>query len=281
MVRETIECRGISEEAVLRAMRVVPRHEFVLEGERDYAYGDYPLPIGHGQTISQPYIVALMTELLELKDGDKVLEVGTGSGYQAAILAELPGVDVYTIEIIPELAEGAQQRLEELGYRAVHCRQGDGYHGWPEQAPFDAILVAAAPLRPPQPLLDQLADGGRLVVPVGKAGSFQTLWKFVKQPGGEIEAAFQARPALESIVGYNLYQGMVRAFDSHGAGPFLCDPALTIVGPNHLAVSFLPDTGDQYYLVTAWNGDPVDGQEGTVGAGRDPAESTCDPVNNN
>ena len=184
---ETIEKRGITDEDVLRAMRAVPRHLFVPQNEQPHAYGDFPLPIGHGQTISQPYIVALMTDLLELQDGDRVLEVGTGSGYQAAILAEIPGIQVYTIEIIPDLAASARERFESLGYTGVHCRQGDGYYGWPEQAPFDAIVVTAAPDHVPQPLVDQLAVGGRLVVPVGPSGGYQTLWKFVKQPDGELE----------------------------------------------------------------------------------------------
>ena len=188
MVIETIERRGITDEDVLRAMRAVPRHLFVPEAERDYAYGDFPLPIGYGQTISQPYIVALMTDLLELKEGDKVLEIGTGSGYQAAILAEMPGVEVYTLEIVPALAESACQRLESLGYITVHCKQGDGYYGWPEHAPFDAIIVTAAPDHMPQPLADQLAEGGRMVIPIGPPGGYQTLWKFVKQPDGELQA---------------------------------------------------------------------------------------------
>jgi len=187
MVIETIERRGITDEDVLRAMRAVPRHLFVPEEERDYAYGDFPLPIGYGQTISQPYIVALMTELLEVKEGDKVLEIGTGSGYQAAILAEIPGGEVYTIEIIPALAEISRQRLESLG-TGVHCRQEDGYYGWPENSPFDAIIVTAAPDHVPQPLVDQLAEGGRMVIPIGPPGSYQTLWKFVKQPDGELQA---------------------------------------------------------------------------------------------
>lgn len=187
MVIETIERRGVTDEDVLNAMRTVPRHLFVPEGEQDYAYGDHPLPIGYGQTISQPYIVALMTDLLELRQGDKVLEVGTGSGYQAAILAEIPSIEVYTIEIIPELAESAQERLESLGYTDVHCRQGDGYYGWPQYAPFDAIVVTAAPDHVPQPLVDQLAPGGRMVIPVGPPGGYQTLWKLVKQPDGEVK----------------------------------------------------------------------------------------------
>jgi protein-L-isoaspartate(D-aspartate) O-methyltransferase len=188
MVLETIERRGITDEDVLNAMRAVPRHLFVPENEQDYAYGDHPLPIGYGQTISQPYIVALMTEMLELKEGDKVLEVGTGSAYQAAILAEIPNVEIYTIEIVPELAESARERLESLGYANVYCKQGDGYFGWPEHGPFDAIIVTAAPDHMPQPLADQLAKGGRLVIPIGPPGGYQTLWKFVRQPDGELKA---------------------------------------------------------------------------------------------
>ena len=186
MVIETIERRGITDEDVLNAMHAVPRHLFVPESEQDYAYGDYPLPIGYGQTISQPYIVALMTELLGLKEGDKVLEVGTGSGYQAAILGEIPGIEVYTIEIIPELAESARERLEGLDYSHIHCREADGYYGWQEEEPFDAIIVTAAPDHIPQPLVDQLAVGGRMVIPVGPPGSYQTLWKLVKQSDGEV-----------------------------------------------------------------------------------------------
>ncbi|MFQ6102276.1 MAG: protein-L-isoaspartate(D-aspartate) O-methyltransferase [Anaerolineae bacterium] len=201
MVIETIERRGITDEDVLRAMRSVPRHLFVSENEQDYAYGDYPLPIGYGQTISQPYIVALMTELLELKEGDKVLEIGTGSGYQAAILAEIPEVEVYTIEIIPELAGNARERLESLGYTDVHCKQGDGYYGWPEHAPFEAIIVTAAPDHVPQPLADQLAAGGRMVIPVGPPGGYQTLWKFVKQPDGELQAFNMGGVAFVPLTG--------------------------------------------------------------------------------
>jgi len=185
---QTIKRRGITNEEVLNAMRAVPRHLFVPQEEREHAYGDFPLPIGCGQTISQPYIVALMTELLELKEEDKVLEVGTGSGYQSAILAEIPGVEVYTIEIIPELAESARERLRNLGYADTHCKQGDGYYGWPEYAPFDSIIVTAAPDHAPQSLKLQLAKGGRMVIPVGPQGRYQTLWKFVKQPDGELRA---------------------------------------------------------------------------------------------
>ena len=149
----------------------------------DNAYDDNPLPIGYGQTISQPYIVAWMTELLELQPGDKVLEIGTGSGYQAAVLAELGTVQVYSIEIIPELAERAASTLERLGYAQVKTKQGDGYYGWSEYAPFDAIIVTAAPDHLPSPLAAQLSEGGRLVIPIGHPGFWQTLWKFVYVEG--------------------------------------------------------------------------------------------------
>ncbi|MGD2143723.1 MAG: protein-L-isoaspartate(D-aspartate) O-methyltransferase [Anaerolineae bacterium] len=188
MVVETIKNRGITDEDVLQAMEHVPRHLFVPEDQRSAAYGDYPLPIGFGQTISQPYIVALMTDLLELKEGDKVLEIGTGSGYQAAVLAEIPGVEVYTIEIVPQLAERSKKTLKELRYTDVHCAQADGYYGWPEHAPFDAIVVTAAPDHVPRPLADQLAVGGHMVIPIGPRGGYQTLWQFVKQPDGELKA---------------------------------------------------------------------------------------------
>lgn len=166
MVETQIESRDVVDRRVLDAMRHVPRHRFISPALWDEAYEDHPLPIGHGQTISQPYIVAKMTELARVKQGDKVLEVGTGSGYQAAVLAEA-GAHVFTIEIIPELAREAATTLAALGYGRVQCRQGDGYRGWPEHAPFDAILVTAAPSTVPAPLLEQLAAGGRLVIPVG------------------------------------------------------------------------------------------------------------------
>jgi protein-L-isoaspartate(D-aspartate) O-methyltransferase len=183
MVARTIEARGVSDPKVLRAMRAVPRHRFVPERYVDQAYEDHPLPIGHGQTISQPYIVAWMTELLELQPGERVLEIGTGSGYQAAVLAELEGVEVYTVEIIPELAAEAEARLTALGYTDIHTKSGDGYYGWPEHAPYDAIIVTAAPDHLPQPLATQLAEDGRMVIPIGPPGGYQELWKFTKANG--------------------------------------------------------------------------------------------------
>lgn len=172
MVDEHIIPRGIKDPTVLAAMRRVPRHRFVPTRYSAFAYIDGPLPIGHGQTISQPSLVAMMTEALTLKKTDKVLEVGTGSGYQAAILAELAD-KVMTVEILEPLASQAERTLAELGYHNVRVRVGDGYQGWPEEAPFDAIIVTAAPDHVPQPLLNQLAVGGRLILPVGRF--FQTL----------------------------------------------------------------------------------------------------------
>ncbi len=186
MVERTIAARGVADADVLRAISAVPRHLFVPEEYRDLSYADRPLPIGYGQTISQPYIVAWMTELLELQPGDRVLEIGTGSGYQAAVLAELGYVEVYSIEIVPELAERSAALLEELGY-AVTCTQGDGYYGWEEHAPYDAIIVTAAPDHLPQPLVEQLAEGGKIVIPIGPPGGYQSLWQFTKVEG-ELEA---------------------------------------------------------------------------------------------
>lgn len=187
MVRDQIEARGVTDPRTLQAMRAVPRHRFVPPDLVGRAYEDRPLPIGYGQTISQPYIVALMTEALRVEPGDKVLEIGTGSGYQAAVLAEI-GCEVYTVEIIPQLAEQAARRLQELGYERVHVKQGDGYFGWPEHAPYDAIIVTAAPDHLPQPLAQQLAPGGRLVIPIGPQGSYQTLWLFEKGADGQLQA---------------------------------------------------------------------------------------------
>lgn len=167
MVEDQIRARDVRSKSVLEAMRKVPRHRFVPAEIERRAYEDNPLPIGYGQTISQPYIVAYMTEAAEVSKDDKVLEIGTGSGYQAAILGELAR-EVYTIEIIPELAERARRTLEAAGCRNVHARAGNGYLGWPEHAPFDAIVVTAAPDEVPQALVDQLAVGGRMVIPVGR-----------------------------------------------------------------------------------------------------------------
>jgi protein-L-isoaspartate(D-aspartate) O-methyltransferase len=186
MVQDTIIDRGITDPDVIAAVRAVPRHKFVSAQYLDQSYADHPLPIGYGQTISQPYIVAWMTELLELSGGEKVLEIGTGSGYQAAVLAEM-GLEVYSIEIIPELAESAAELLSDLGYNNVYIRQGDGYYGWLEKGLFDAIIVTAAPDHLPSPLVTQLVDGGRLVIPIGPRSGFQSLWKFVYQ-NGELKA---------------------------------------------------------------------------------------------
>ncbi|HVS02936.1 MAG TPA: protein-L-isoaspartate(D-aspartate) O-methyltransferase [Thermoanaerobaculia bacterium] len=166
MVDEQIRRRGVRGPQVLRAMREVPRHLFVPSETRNQAYEDHPLPIGWGQTISQPYMVALMTELLDLDGDDEVLEIGTGSGYHAAVLSRVAG-KVYSIEILGELGLQARSNLERLGYDNVEVRIGDGYQGWPEQAPFDAIILTAAPPKIPQPLIDQLKVGGKMVVPVG------------------------------------------------------------------------------------------------------------------
>ncbi|TMP98170.1 MAG: protein-L-isoaspartate(D-aspartate) O-methyltransferase [Verrucomicrobia bacterium] len=166
MVQEQLMSRGVRDERVLAAMNKVPREEFVPQDSRAASYTDQPLPIGYGQTISQPYIVAFMTEQLRPKPSDRVLEVGTGSGYQAAILAELVA-EVYSVEIVEPLAKNAEATLQRLGCKNVHLKIGDGYKGWPETAPFDAIIVTCAPDKVPQPLIDQLRDGGRMVIPVG------------------------------------------------------------------------------------------------------------------
>lgn len=184
MVREQIVGRGLRDARVLAAMRRVPRHEFVPRDVRAHSYEDRPLPIGYDQTISQPYVVALMTSLLELEPDDRVLEIGTGSGYQAAILSVL-SAEVYSIEIVAPLAMRAARDLERLGFANVHVRAGDGYAGWPEHEPFDAIIVTAAPPRVPEPLKQQLAVGGRLVVPVGEA--YQTLRIITRTDAGFTE----------------------------------------------------------------------------------------------
>jgi protein-L-isoaspartate(D-aspartate) O-methyltransferase len=191
LVRRYLEAQGIEDPRVLGAMRRVPRHLFVPESHRDDAYLDRPLPIGKGQTISQPYIVALMTQAARITQQDRCLDIGTGSGYQAAILAELCA-STYSIEYVPELAEFAKANLRKLG-SAVHLRTGDGYRGWPEAAPFDTIIVAAAPEKVPQPLLDQLALGGRLVIPVGATGTVQRLTLWLRRELGSSNAAFERR----------------------------------------------------------------------------------------
>lgn len=180
MVETQIKARGVKDPRVLSALRKVERHRFVPEEYLNSAYSDQPLPIGLGQTISQPYIVALMTELLQLKGDEKVLEIGTGSGYQAAILGEL-AKEVYTIEIVVSLASIAKNRLADLGYQNIKVKAGDGYLGWPEAAPFDAIIVTAAPDHIPKPLIEQLREGGRMVVPVG--AYTQELKKIIKRSG--------------------------------------------------------------------------------------------------
>lgn len=186
MVREQIKARGISDPATLAAMRKVPRHLFVEEALAAQAYEDHPLPIGHGQTISQPYIVAFMTQALELKPGMKVLEVGAGSGYQSAILAEM-GAQVYAIERLAPLYEATRKRLRKLGYD-VRLKLGDGTLGWTQAAPFDRILVAAGGPSPPKPLIDQLKDPGLLLIPVGAGRRTQTLRRIEKQGGQVIES---------------------------------------------------------------------------------------------
>lgn len=186
MVEEQMAARDIRDSSVLAAMRKVPRHRFVPQSELKYAYADTPLPIGEQQTISQPYIVALMTQLARPTRNDRALEVGTGSGYQAAVLAEVVA-HVYTIELEPTLAANAQRLLEELGYNNITTRTGDGYAGWPDQAPFDIIIVTAAPDHVPQSLLEQLRPGGRMVIPVGSINMSQSLQLIEKDASGKLK----------------------------------------------------------------------------------------------
>ena len=187
MVEEQIKRRGVKDESVLVAMREVPRHEFVPDHLKKYAYADEPLPIGEDQTISQPYIVAYMTEYLRLEKEDKVLEIGTGSGYQTAVLAHV-AAKVYSIEVVPELAESASDKLHALGYDNAYTRLGDGHLGWADEAPFNAIMITAAPTVVPRSLIDQLAPLGRLVVPLGAAGFTQKLMRIEKDAGGAVHS---------------------------------------------------------------------------------------------
>jgi protein-L-isoaspartate(D-aspartate) O-methyltransferase len=187
MVARQIEARGVNDPRVLKAMREVPRHRFIPEIQGPYAYEDRPLPIGHGQTISQPYIVGLMTELARPGGSDRALEVGTGSGYQAAVLSRLVK-EVYTIEIVEPLGREAAARLREMGLANVRTRIGDGYGGWPEAAPFDVILVTAAPEKVPPALIEQLRAGGRMVIPVGPVGEVQSLLLIEKDSAGRVRS---------------------------------------------------------------------------------------------
>ena len=189
MVEEQIKRRGITDTAVSQALLKVPRHLFVEPEHLSQAYSDFALPIKENQTISQPYIVALMTESAMLKPDDRVLEIGTGSAYQAAVLAEIVK-EVYTIEIIEPLARSAESKLKELGYKNITVRHGDGYRGWQEKSPFDAILITAATPEIPRPLLDQLKVGGRMVLPLGKSGSAQELMVLTKQEDGSLKEKF-------------------------------------------------------------------------------------------
>jgi len=182
MIQNDIKGRGVKDKKVLDAMARIPRHLFVEERLRERAYADYPLPIGDGQTISQPYVVALMTEALRLRPGDRVLEIGTGSGYQAAVLAEIVK-DVYTIEIRKSLADMAEKRFRELGYKNVKVKYADGYLGWEEYAPFDAIIITASANHIPPPLIRQIKEGGRLIIPLGNTVYYQMLTLLTKKKG--------------------------------------------------------------------------------------------------
>ena len=182
MIQQQVKARGVGDPRVLAAMSKVRRDEFVPPDVKASSYTDQPLPIGYGQTISQPYVVAFMTEQLRLSNNDRVLEIGTGSGYQAVILAEL-AAEVYTIEIIEPLAKTAETTLQRLGYKNVHVKAGDGYKGWPERAPFDAVIVTCAPDHVPQPLIDQMKEGGRMIIPVGGGLGYQQLYLLEKKNG--------------------------------------------------------------------------------------------------
>ena len=200
MVEQQIKGRGISDRRVLMAMEKVPRHLLLDSAFRSQAYADHPLPIGEGQTISQPYVVALMTEELKLSPSDRVLEIGTGSGYQAAILAEIVK-EVFTVEIRKGLAERAAKGLKELGYRNVRVKYADGYFGWEEHAPFDAIIITAAVNHIPPPLLKQLKEGGRLILPLGSTVFYQTLTLVTKKKGGDLSVAQKGEVAFVPMTG--------------------------------------------------------------------------------
>jgi protein-L-isoaspartate(D-aspartate) O-methyltransferase len=198
MVKLQIAARGVRDPRVLEAMLRVQRHLFVPGDMRDRAYDDSPLPIGDGQTISQPYMVAWMTELLEVKEGDRILEIGTGSGYQAAALCELGG-EVFSIEKYPGLARAAEERLRSLGYENIKIRVGDGTLGWPEEAPFDGIMVTAGSPSVPQPLLEQLTEGGRLVIPVGPSG--MQMLQLIRRKGNEFQTSDEGTCVFVPLVG--------------------------------------------------------------------------------
>ncbi|MEW6416996.1 MAG: protein-L-isoaspartate(D-aspartate) O-methyltransferase [Nitrospirota bacterium] len=200
MVENDIKGRGIKDKKVLDVMGRIPRHLFVDEGLRNRAYADYPLPIGEGQTISQPYVVALMTEALRLKPADKVLEIGTGSGYQAAVLSEIVK-EVYTIEIRKSLSDIATKRLKNLGYVNVKVRYADGYFGWEDHAPFDAIIITAAANHIPPPLIKQLKEGGRLIIPLGSTVYYQTLTLVTKKKGGYLDVEQMGSVAFVPMIG--------------------------------------------------------------------------------
>ncbi|MBI1310486.1 protein-L-isoaspartate(D-aspartate) O-methyltransferase [bacterium] len=210
MVAHQLRARGIRDERVLQAMADVPRHEFVSSVDLEMAYGDHPVAIGHQQTISQPYIVALMTELVRPQPGMRVLDVGTGSGYQAAVLAELVD-EVFTVEIVPELAIAAQKRLVRLGYRNVSCRISDAFDGWAEAAPFDGMIAAAAPTEIPDALIEQLAPGGRLVIPVGTTS--QRLVVVEKSASGTVTQTDAGAVAFVRMSGQSEQSGGLSAFD--------------------------------------------------------------------